>query len=152
MQLTQKETDLLKDLKGQEKLCVEKYTKYASMALDPQLKQLFTEIANVEQGHLNTITTIEQGGTPSTQSGGGQTINSSFTETYGLGDTPDKQSDCYLCSDLLADEKHVSHLYDTCVFEFKEQTLRDALNHIQKEEQQHGKYIYDYMSKNNMYA
>ena len=36
MQLTQKETDLLKDLKSQEKLCVEKYTKYASQALDPQ--------------------------------------------------------------------------------------------------------------------
>ena len=61
MQLTQKETDLLKDLKSQEKLCVEKYTKYASQALDPQLKQLFTEIGNVEQGHLNTLTDIEQG-------------------------------------------------------------------------------------------
>ncbi|MBO5321180.1 MAG: ferritin-like domain-containing protein [Clostridia bacterium] len=153
MQLTQKETDLLKDLKGQEKLCVEKYTKYSSQALDPQLKQLFTEIANVEQGHLNTITQIEQGNTPNTSSSsGGQTINSTFTETYGMGDTPDKQADCYLCSDLLADEKHVSHLYDTCVFEFKDKTLRDTLNHIQKEEQEHGKYIYDYMSKNNMYS
>ncbi len=153
MQLTQKETDLLKDLKEQEKLCVEKYTKYASVALDPQLKQLFTEIGNMEQGHLNTITAIEQGNTPNTgSSGGGQTIKSVFTETYGLGDTPDKKADCYLCSDLLSAEKHVSHLYDTCVFEFKEQVLRDALNHIQKEEQEHGKYIYDYMSKNNMYS
>ena len=152
MQLTQKETDLLKDLKSQEKLCVEKYTKYASQALDPQLKQLFTEIGNVEQGHLNTLTDIEHGKTPNTQSGGGQTIKSNFTENYGMGDTPDKQADCYLCSDLLADEKHVSSLYNTCVFEFKEQTLRDTLNHIQKEEQEHGKYIYDYMAKNNMYA
>lgn len=152
MQLTQKETDLLKDLKGQEKLCVDKYTKYASQALDPQLKQLFTEISNVEQGHLNTITQIEQGNTPSMNSGGSQKINSSFSETYGLGDTPDKQADSYLCSDLLADEKHVSHLYDTCVFEFKDPQIRDVLNHIQKEEQGHGKYIYDYMSKNNMYS
>ena len=38
MQLTQKETDLLKDLKGQEKLCIEKYTKAADSAIDPQLK------------------------------------------------------------------------------------------------------------------
>ena len=29
MQLSQKETDLLKDLEGQEKLCVDKYTKHA---------------------------------------------------------------------------------------------------------------------------
>ncbi len=152
MQLTQKETELLKDLKNQEKLCVEKYTKYASVALDPQLKELFTGIANMEQGHLNTITQIEQGNTPNTGSGsGGQTVKTAFAETYGLGDTPDKQSDCYLCSDLLSAEKHVSHLYDTCVFEFKQQVLRDTLNHIQKEEQEHGKYIYDYMSTNNMY-
>ena len=152
MQLTQKETDLLKDLKGQEKLCVDKYTKYASQALDPQLKQLFTEISNVEQGHLNTITQIEQGNTPNMNSGTSQKINTTFSEIYGLGDTPDKQADCYLCSDLLADEKHVSHLYDTCVFEFKDPQIRDVLNHIQKEEQGHGKYIYDYMSKNNMYS
>ena len=153
MQLTQKETDLLKDLKGQEKLCVEKYTKYASNALDPQLKELFTSIANVEQQHLNTISQIASGNMPSSQSGGGsQTVKSTFTETYGLGDTPDKQADCYLCSDLLADEKHVSGLYNTCIFEFKDTALRDTLNHIQKEEQQHGKAIYDYMSANNMYS
>ena len=152
MQLTQKETDLLKDLKGQEKLCVEKYTKYASSALDPQLKELFTSIANVEQQHLNTISQIESGSTPSSQSGSSQTVKSTFTSNYGLGDTPDKQADCYLCSDLLADEKHVSGLYNTCIFEFSDVTLRDTLNHIQKEEQQHGKAIYDYMTANNMYS
>ncbi len=152
MQLTQKESGLLKDLKGQEKLCVEKYTKYASSALDPQLKELFTSIANVEQEHLNTISQIEGGNMPSTQSGSTQTVKTTFTENYGMGDTPDKQADCYLCSDLLADEKHVSGLYNTCVFEFKDQTIRDILNHIQKEEQQHGKAIYDYMTANNMYS
>ena len=52
--------------------------------------------------------------------------------------------------DLLADEKHVSSLYNTSVFEFNDNSLRDTLNHIQKEEQQHGKMIYDYMSANYM--
>ena len=152
MQLSQKETTLLSDLKSQEKLCVEKYTKYASNALDPQLKELFTSIANVEQQHLNTICGIEQGTVPSQNSGSSQTVKSTFTSNYGMGDTPDKQADCYLCSDLLADEKHVSGLYNTCIFEFKDTNIRDALNHIQKEEQQHGKAIYDYMSTNNMYS
>ena len=153
MQLSQKETTLLNDLKSQEKLCVEKYTKYASSALDPQLKELFTSIANVEQQHLNTITQMESGTVVSSNSGGSsQTVKSSFTENYGMGNTPDKQSDCYLCSDLLADEKHVSGLYNTCIFEFKNQQMRDTLNHIQKEEQEHGKAIYDYMSVNNMYS
>ncbi len=152
MQLTQKETTLLTDLKSQEKLCTEKYTKYASAALDPQLKELFTSIANVEQQHLNTLSQIENGTAPATQSGSSQTVKTSFTSNYGMGDTPDKQADCYLCSDLLADEKHVSSLYNTCIFEFKDVTIRDTLNHIQKEEQEHGKAIYDYMSANNMYS
>lgn len=152
MQLTQKETTLLSDLKSQEKLCVEKYTKYASQALDPQLKELFTSIANIEQGHLNTLCAIENGGTPNTQSGSSQSMKTTFNANYGMGDTPDKTADCYLCSDLLADEKHVSGLYNTCIFEFKEKVLRDTLNHIQKEEQEHGKAIYDYMSVNNMYS
>lgn len=151
MQLTQKETSLLKDLKNQEKLCVEKYTKYASQALDPQLKELFTSIANVEQQHLNTISQIEQNGT-APSSGSAQSVKTTFTSNYGMGDTPDKQADCYLCSDLLADEKHVSGIYNTSIFEFKDNSLRDTLNHIQKEEQEHGKAIYDYMSTNNMYS
>lgn len=152
LQLSQKETTLLSDLKSQEKLCVEKYTKYSSSALDPQLKELFTSIANVEQQHLNTLTQIESGNIPMQNSGSSQQVKSNFTENYGMGDTPDKQADCYLCSDLLADEKHVSNLYNTCIFEFKETALRDTLNHIQKEEQEHGKAIYDYMSTNNMYS
>lgn len=152
MQLTQKETSLLKDLKGQEKLCVDKYTKYSSQALDPQLKELFTSIANVEQQHLNTISQIEQNGTPPTSSGSSQSVKTTFTSNYGMGDTPDKQADCYLCSDLLADEKHVSSIYNTSIFEFKDKNLRDTLNHIQKEEQEHGKAIYDYMTANNMYS
>ncbi len=153
MQLTPKETSLLKDMKSQEKLCVDKYTKYASSALDPQLKELFTSIANVEQQHLNTISNIEQNGSAPTQnSGSSQTVSSTFNSLYGIGDTPDKQADCYLCSDLLADEKHVSGLYNTCIFEFTDKAIRDTLNHIQKEEQEHGKAIYDYMTANNMYS
>ena len=81
--------------------------------------------------------------------GGGST--KSFTATYDATDSPEKTGDCYLCSDLLTTEKHASHLYDTCVFEFTDKNARDALNHIQKEEQEHGKYIYDYMSANYMY-
>lgn len=150
MQLTQKEKDLLKDLKDQEQLCIDKYTKHSSCANDAQLKNLFSELASVERGHLETLTKIERGETVTMQgTGGGST--KSFTATYDATDSPEKTGDCYLCSDLLTTEKHASHLYDTCVFEFTDKNARDALNHIQKEEQEHGKYIYDYMSANYMY-
>ncbi len=151
MQLSQKESSLLKDLKGQEQLCVDKYTKHASCAADPQLKDLFTQIAQAEQQHLDTITQMEKGTVPST-GGGSQKSQPTFKAAYGAADTQDKQNDSYLCSDVLSTEKHASHLYDTCVFEFKDEKARDALNHIQKEEQEHGKMIYDYMSANGMYS
>ncbi|MDO4732875.1 MAG: spore coat protein, partial [Bacillota bacterium] len=60
-------------------------------------------------------------------------------------------NDSYLCSDALSTEKHVSAAYNTCIFEFRDQNVRNALNHLQKEEQQHGKMVYDYMSANGMY-
>jgi hypothetical protein len=43
-------------------------------------------------------------------------------------------------------------LYDTCIFEFADANVRSLLNHIQKEEQEHGKMIYDYMAVNCMYC
>lgn len=150
MQLSQKETDLLKDLKGQEKLCVDKYTKHAACAIDPQLKNLFTQIAQAEQQHFNTITQLESGAAPALS--GGSQSQPTFTATYGSADTQDKQSDSYLCTDVLATEKHASHSYDTCIFEFKDANIRNILNHIQKEEQEHGKMIYDYMAANAMYS
>lgn len=148
--LTQKEISLLKDLKGEEKLCIEKYKKHSASALDPQLKNLFAQIAQAEQQHFNTLTQIEDGAIPVLQ--GGPKNQLTFTATYGGVDTPDKQKDCYLCTDVLSTEKHTSHLYDTCLFEFKDESLRNILNHIQKEEQNHGKMIYDYMSVNGMYS
>ena len=137
MQWNQKERDLLKDLKGQEQLCVDKYMRHAENACDPQLKKLFSQLAQQEAQHLQTINQMESG--------------TSFTAAYS-GDCKEKQNDCFLCSDVLAGEKHVSGLYDTCVFEFRDNQARNVLNHIQKEEQEHGKQIYDYMMANGMYA
>ncbi len=153
MQLTQKESSLIKDLKGQEQLCIDKYTKHAECASDPQLKVLFNAIATVERSHLETLKSMENGTVPAMNGGGSApTVPTTFTATYAAGETEQKKSDCFLCSDLLATEKHASHLYDTCIFEFKEESSRSALNHIQKEEQTHGKAIYDYMQTNAMYS
>jgi spore coat protein CotF len=153
MKFTQKETMLLKDLKDQEQTCVEKYTKYASDANDSQLKNLFSQLSQHEQQHLSTITQIMSGTVPSMQSGGGQQqMQLTFTPSYDTASsTPQKQKDSFLCSDLLSTEKFVSAEYNTCIFEFKDTNIRSALNHIQKEEQQHGEQIYKYMEANGMY-
>ncbi len=149
MTLTQKEMSLLKDLKDQEQLCIDKYTKHSQCAKDPQLKNLFSQLATAETNHLNGLCQLE-GGTVPSQSGSENNSLPTFS-AYHTGDTPEKKEDCYLCTDVLSGEKEVSKLYDTCIFEFVDENARTYLNSIQKQEQVHGKMIYDYMTANGMY-
>lgn len=150
MTLTQKETTLLQDLKSQEQLCVEKYAKYSSDACDGNLKNLFSQIGQTEKQHFDTINQILGGSVPQMSVGGNKT-SSIQTDLNSQRSEEEKQKDKYLCSDALSTEKHVSSTYDTCIFEFKDSNIRNILNHIQKEEQQHGEQIYNYMSQNGMY-
>lgn len=147
MQLTEKETGLLKDLKKQEQLCAQKYQKHSQAANDEQLRNLFSEISQTENHHFKMLCDIENGTVPTQVSGG--TVKS-FNATYGMASTPEKDNDEYLLNDLLAAEKHASGLYDTCIFEFTAQPVREVLNSIQKAEQLHGKQLYDYMQTNGM--
>lgn len=154
MNLNQKETTLLKDLKGQEEICIEKYNRHSSEASDAQLKNLFSNLAKAEQQHLNTINQIMGGTVPNMNSSGNQAQKQlAFSKTYNTADTSqNKKKDCYLCNDVLSTEKHVSSAYNVSVFEFRDTGVRDALNHIQKEEQEHGEQIYNYMAQNGMYS
>ncbi len=148
MTLTQKETELLKDLKNNGQLSMDKYNRHANCALDPQLKNLLNGIAGIEQQHLQTIAQIESGSVP--KPGCSQLPGGSFTAAYGMSETPDKKNDCYLCSDLLSSAKHSSQLYDTCIFEFRDANVRNVLGSMQKCAQDKGKLLYDYMSVNSM--
>ena len=155
MMLSQKETTLLQDMISDEKLCIDKYNKYSSQAHDAQLKNLFTQLGQIEQQHLNTLNQISSGAVPAMNaSGGGQQTQSATSATYtaGQNNDPNKQDDKFLCQDALSTEKHVSSVYNTGIFEFKDVGVRNALNHIQKEEQEHGEKIYSYMEQNSMYS
>ncbi len=150
MTLTQKEMSLLKDMKDQEQLCIDKYTKHSACAHDPQLKNLFSQLATAETQHLNGLGQLE-GGTVPSQSGSDSSQPLPTFTPYHTGDTPEKKEDCYFCTDVLSGEKEVSKLYDTCIFEFSDEQARNYLNSIQTQEQVHGKMIYDYMTANGMY-
>ena len=147
---TTKETNLLKDMKGQEKLCIEKYDKYAKEAVAPELKALFTSLSDVERQHLSTIGDMMEGKV-SAPSGGSSSASGSGALKANYANEADKAKDTFLCSDMLSTEKHVSALYNTGVFEFSDVQARNMLNHIQTEEQQHGQKIYEYMNANGMY-
>lgn len=150
MLLTQKETTLLQDMKTQEEVCIEKYNKYSNDACDAELQDLFSSIEKVERQHLDTINKMMAGTVPP-MTGGPASPKAPTKASYNLGsDTESKKNDEFLCNDSLSMEKHVSSVYDTSIFEFKDTHARDMLNHIQKEEQEHGDQISKYMELNGM--
>ena len=154
MTFTTKETQLLQDLKSKEQLCIDKYNKYSAAACDGELKKLFTQISQVESEHLKTINSLLSGNMPQSNSGSTSKPTASSNPAYSVSEANSNEcfkNDRYLCNDILDTEKHVSSVYDTSIFEFKDTAVRDLLNHIQKEEQQHGEQIYKYMAQNGMY-
>lgn len=177
MNFTTKERNLLEDQKNQEKMCVQKYSNYADLATDPQLKSIFKQLGQVEQEHYNTIEQLLNGQMPQMQQSGQQQGGQQQGSQQGMSQMasgqgsqnqmksmqsqssfmPQGQSSGYstsdkdLCSDLLMTEKYVSSAYNTAIFEFRDPQIRDILNHIQKEEQQHGETLYQYMASKGMY-
>ncbi|MCL2433957.1 MAG: spore coat protein, partial [Clostridia bacterium] len=71
-------------------------------------------------------------------------------EASAVSDCAGRQCDQFLCEDLLSTEKQASSLYDACIFEFCDQGACTVLNHMQKEEQEHGRLLHSYMEKNGM--
>lgn len=155
LNLTAKEKFLLEDEKSHEELCIHKYKEYTQKASDPELKNLFNEILQHEQQHLNSINQILSGTVPNVNQGQSQgnqnsgampNVNSQSSQMGSYN-----QQDKMLCQDTLSTEKYISSTYNTTIFEFADKNVRQVLNHIQKEEQEHGEKIYNYMNQHNMY-
>ena len=159
--LSTKERMLLEDEKSHEQLCVDKYNEYSNKASDTELKNLFSQLAQKEQQHLDSITQLLSGVVPNVnkQQGSqqGNQQNSSIKQPLtnqsqiNFGTNSYNEHDKMLCSDALSTEKFVSSTYNTAIFEFRDKNIRQVLNHIQKEEQEHGEKIFNYMSSHGMY-
>ena len=143
MILTEQETMLLNDLKQQEELCRDKYAFYSSEAKDPELKQLFEVIQKEEAEHYDTISSLLSGDTPDV--GIAALKNYQPKAAYhASSENADKKHDALLCSDSISSEKYVSSAYNNDLFSFASPKVRQILNHIQTEEQQHAEMIYRY--------
>lgn len=160
LHLNEKERMLLEDEKSGEQLCIEKYKKYSQEASDPELKSLFKELMTKEQEHLKTLNEMLSGTVPplnNQQSQQGQqsqqnTAQSQQNQTTTINENSTNfKQDKIICQDSLAGEKYVSSTYNTTIFEMRDTNARQVLNHIQKEEQEHGEKIYNYMQAHNMY-
>ena len=162
IQLSQKERMLLEDEKNQEEICVIKYQNYSQIAQDPELKQLFQTLSQEEQKHYDAVNQLLSGQQPTMamggQNGGSQMKQGNPSQAGQINPTnppsqinAGSQTDKVLVSDLLSTEKYVSGVYDGAIFESANPTVRQTLQHIQKEEQQHGHQLFQYMNSHGMY-
>ena len=156
LNLNDKERMLLQDEKAGEELCIEKYKKYSEEASDPELKNLFKELMSKEEDHLKTLNQMLTGTVPTlnTQQKQQNQQNSNTNVSSANVDNKNQinfKQDKIICQDSLAGEKYVSSTYNSTIFEMRDTNARQVLNHIQKEEQEHGEKIYNYMQSHKMY-
>ncbi|MGE5654155.1 MAG: spore coat protein [Bacillota bacterium] len=76
-----------------------------------------------------------------------QAGTASQTQFTGQGQLSDQQ----ICNDIITTEKAVNDFYGHCITETSNQQLRQVLNHIQKEEQDHAFAVYKYMEQKGWY-
>lgn len=150
MTLSTKEELLLADLMAAEKLSIDKYARGASEAKASALKDLFRDICRVEEAHLKTLQTVLTGADSQEPLESAAAPEAPAAVSYDCEE--DKKADAYLCKDALSSEKQISGMYEVSVFEFAQPPLRKLLNKIQGEEQAHGQFFYEYMTKANMTA
>lgn len=70
------------------------------------------------------------------------------TQQTMAGATADKD----ILTDMLMTEKYVSGTYEVAIMECANENVRNTLRHIQDEEQQHGKMLFDAMNKRGWYT
>ncbi|KXS37738.1 Coat F domain-containing protein [Candidatus Frackibacter sp. WG12] len=64
---------------------------------------------------------------------------------------PQNITDKDILNDMLMTEKYVSNSYENSVLESANPQLRQALQHIQKEEQQHAEQVFNAMQQRGWY-
>lgn len=151
MILKEKESQTIRDLQTQEKLCIQKYDKYSMEAKDQELKSLFKTLKEHEQKHYDSLAQVLAGTVPDCDCNDSSGLDYKPKANYdALTNSKDKDNDCFLATDCIASEKLVSGEYNTNVFVFGEPNVRKLLADIQIEEQNHAEMLFKYKTVNGM--
>lgn len=151
MKLKPQETQLITNLKTQEELCVQKYDFYAEQAKDPELKSLFKRLAKYEQNHYDMLNDLLNGDVPHIKVKTPLAVDYEPKATHS-GSQADKNFDKFLCTDIIATEKYVATAYNNDLFYFASPEVRNVLNAIMTDEQNHAEMIWKYKVANKMVA
>ncbi|GAA0738930.1 spore coat protein [Clostridium oceanicum] len=152
IQLTEKERMFLEDAKINEEVCIQKYQNYSNQVKDPKLQQILSKLAGEEQEHYDTLDTLLKGEDPKINVPKPQKPNQNKQVTIenNIQGVMSNKKDEVICNDLLSTEKYVAGTYGDDVFESFNPIVREAMQHIQKDEQKHGEEIFNYMYSKNM--
>ena len=149
--LTEKEKFILKDLKSQEKLCIQKYAFYEEMAYDPELSDLFAQLRESEEKHLYSLNEVLNGNVMDADVNDYSAANYMPNSNYHQGgNKAEKDHDSFLATDAITMEKYVSGAYNFDLFQFANNKLRKLLADIEVEEQNHAEMLYKYKKANQM--
>ncbi len=151
MKLNQKENQLVTELKAQEQLCIQKYDFYAKQATDPELKKLFKTLLKQEQLHYDMLQSLIDGEIPKITNRKPLSANFEPQKTH-KGSKEDLEFDKFLCTDLITTEKYVATDYNNDLFYFVSPEVRNVLNAIMTDEQNHAEMIWKYKQANKMTA
>lgn len=160
--LSNKERFLLEGEKYQQQRAIDKYNNYAIQAEDSSLKSLFSNLAKVEERHLEMINKLLNGSLPSLNS---QYIHpyyesniSLYNNYFNVGnitltsvDKSFKDGDKIICFEALTTEELLYSTYSSSFSEFKTTNLKNIFDTILKEKQENLKYLNDYMVTKGMY-
>ena len=154
IQLSQKERKVLQDQKKHEEVCIRKYDHFAQKASDPQLRNMFAHFADQERQHYNSLDQLLQGRQP-TPSGGGRNRQQTNPPAYSPSHNRDELGqqhceDAIMCRDAMMMEQFISDSYNQGLFQSMNPVVRQTLQHIQDEEQQHGEGILNYLQEQGM--
>ena len=150
MIITEKEKTTIQDLQKQEQSCIQKYTTYAGLAKDPELKSLFETLKTKEEEHYRSLAQVMNGTVPSCDCNDSDGKNYQPVARYSEGESEDKKNDCFLATDCIGTEKLVSSTYNNDVFNMQNSDVRKLLADIQVEEQNHAEMLYKYKTVNCM--
>lgn len=64
---------------------------------------------------------------------------------------PDRLNDKQILNDMLMTEKYIGDTYETAIMECSNLQVREALQHIQREEQEHARRVFEAMQQRGWY-
>lgn len=125
---------------------INRYGYCVKNAPDVRLKALVILLQKQDEEHYKMLIQLEQGIIPMI---GRNDRESTLKVPKGKGGGT--RVDARFCTDLYEGEKNLSSEIDQAIFKIRDSSMRNVLNYIQKQQQEHGRLLGQYMDEELIY-